>query len=563
MTSELQIRKSEYVFPALVVAFFVVIGSFPYLYGYWNEHPDDRFMGVVGRGALHSIGYMMFARQAQEGQNLFENRLTPEPLPRAYFNPEWWLCGRFARWTGMSLAAASQAHRIVAVAAMVFALYYLLARCLATVFQRRLALALIVFGGGFGWVAWCASILYVEGFPLIHPLLAHLGFTASTPTPFPVCYDVEGVTIFGYLINKPHFILAGASIVLVYAFLLEGERTGKTRYFVLSGLAAMANLLIRAFAIYEICAILALYPLLLSWRERAFRPRRFVHYAIAASMTVPVAVYYAFLLARGVLGGGRLEMPLFSFFQYIVRYGLPFVLMFAYFQGPAHVRRMKPSSLLMTLWFAVAFVVAQLYPLLRNGEEAALYSFTIVPAILIVEGPLPRIFKSISGWMKGPAAGPNDLGKLCLAVALVLFCSLSNVVLYGRMFTTLNQARTHYYIPNDLHAALEWLGAHSDHDSVVLSGPVTCPLIPYYAGNKTFTGHDLLTTNRKEKDTIAQCFFEQGGNEMYEREVVHRYGVRYVVSGPYEATPEGTPLSKYPWLEPVFTQGRATVFEVK
>ena len=542
-------KISEYLFPALLVVFFVVVGTLPYLYGYWSEDPNSQYMGIVGRGALHSIGYLMFARQAQEGFNLFENKLTPEPLPRLYFHPEWWLYGKAARWTGLSLAAMWHVHRAIAVAALIFALYYLIARCLRTTYQRRVALSIIVFGAGFGWVPWCLARLHV-----------------TQPAPFSLSYDTDGVTVFGYLINKPHFILAGASIVLTYALLLEGERTGLRRYFVLSGLCALANLLIRAFAIYEICAIYALYPVLLSFRERRFLWSRFSNYMLAGSMLIPAVVYYLFLIATRTLGDAKLEVQVISFFQYIVRYGLPFVLLFLYFQGPAHFRRMKPSSILLSLWILVAFVIAQLHPILRNGDEAAFYSFSFVPAILIVEAPLRRMYCAAVRVRFRRARAGNRMTrgrfKLLAASVFVAFCMLSNVIVYGRMFTTLHAEPANYYIPDDLRAALKWLEGNTGRSELVLAGRITCPLIPYYAGNKTFTGHDLLTANRYEKDALADRFFVRQ-DDVFKRDLVARYAVHYVVLGPYETRPTGIAPAEHPWLQPVFTQGTASVFRVR
>ncbi len=539
-------KISEYLFPALLVVFFIVVGTLPYLYGYWSEEPNSEYMGIVGRGALHSIGYLMFARQAQEGLNLFENKLTPEPLPRLYFHPEWWLYGKAARWTGLSLAAMWHVHRVIAVAALIFALYYLIARCLRTTYQRRVALSIIVFGAGFGWVPWCLSELHVRLFPL--------------------CRDTDGVTIFGYLVNKPHFILAGAFIVLTYALLLEGERTGLRRYFVLSGLCALANLLIRAFAIYEICAIYALYPVLLSFRERRFIWSRFSNYVLAGSMLIPAVIYYLFLIATRTLGDAKLEVQVVSFFQYIVWYGLPFVFLFLYFQGPAHFHRMKPSSILLSLWILVAFVVAQLHPILRNGEEAAFYSFSFVPAILIVETPLRRMYCAAvrSRYRRARPGNRMTRGrfKLLAVCAFVAFCMPSNVIVYGRMFTALHAEPANYYIPKDLRAALKWLEENTGRNELALAGPVTCPLIPYYAGNKTFTGHDLLTSNRYEKDALADRFFVRQ-DDVFKRDLAARYGVHYVVLGPNETRTNGIAPAEHPWLQPVFTQGAASVFRVR
>jgi hypothetical protein len=151
--------------------------------------------------------------------------------------------------------------------------------------------------------------------------------------------------------------------------------------------------------------------------------------------------------------------------------------------------------------------------------------------------------------------------KLLAASAFVAFCMLSNVIVYGRMFTTLHAEPANYYIPDDLHAALKWLEGNTGRNELALAGRITCPLVPYYAGNKTFTGHDLLTTNRYEKDALADRFFVRQ-DDVFKRDLVARYAVHYVVLGPYETRPNGIAPAEHPWLQPVFTQGTASVFRV-
>jgi hypothetical protein len=97
---------------------------------------------------------------------------------------------------------------------------------------------------------------------------------------------------------------------------------------------------------------------------------------------------------------------------------------------------------------------------------------------------------------------------------------------------------------------------------VVLSGPVTSPLIPCYAGNKAFTGHDLLTIRRGEKDALANRFFQQRGEDEFKRDLVRDYHVQFVLRGPLEVSPGGMVPGEHPWLRPVFTQGGAAVYAI-
>lgn len=538
--------QHEYVFPAMLALVIFAVGTLPYLYGYANTPPGMRYMGVTGRGSLHSIGYMMFARQARDGGTLFENKPTSEPLPRGYFHPEWWLYGKVARWTGLSFGGVGHLHRAAAVTLLIFSVYFLAALCLKTRFQRRLAVSIIVFGAGFGWVPWCLS--------------------RFLSLPLPPSRDILGVTIFGYLINKPHFMLAAASIVLTYAMLIKGQRTGQRRYYVLSGLFALINLFLRAFAIWELCIIFACYPLLLSLRERRFSWRHFGNHLLAGVMVLPAVAFYAWLLRSGVLGETRLETPLVNFGTYLLWYGPPFVLLSLYCVGPYHLAKLKPSSMLLGLWLAAAFLVAQLHPLIRNGEESSLFAFMMVPGILAVGGPLRQLCHAGLGALTR-AGLPVQCARrrrfrIAAATAFVAFCGLSNPVVYARMFTAYHAHPELYYVHEDTLAAMHWLEVHAAPEAVVLSGPVTSPLIPCYAGNKAFTGHDLLTIRRGEKDALANRFFQQRGEDEFKRDLVRDYHVQFVLRGPLEVSPGGMVPGEHPWLRPVFTQGGAAVYAI-
>ncbi len=537
-TNHRRIERREWLFPVLVAMSIIVAGSIPYAYGYLHAQPGTRFMGFVGRGALHSHGYNMFIRQSQEGLNLFENKLTPEPLPRTYFHPEYWLVGKAARWTGLSLEAIFHVHRAVAAIAMILAAYFLAAQCLDAVFQRRLAMSLIVFGTGLGWIAW---IYACTGLPPMSQ--GHL------LPPLRIC-DTDGVTVFGYLINKPHFTLAGALIGLAFGCALAGERERRTSLFVWSGLFALANVMLRAYAIFEIALVYAVFPLLLNLRDRRWDWVRIGRYYLAGSFLGVAAIYYAYLSLGHVLGAGSYELAPCRFLEYAIWYGIPFLLAAIFIVGPGHVRALRPELLLPVLWWFFAFLVAQAYPLVKAGEESAFYSFTWVSAILVAAGPLEM------KWLSRRTA-------IAVAIAFVAACSISNAIVYVRFFTLLDTRPSEYYLDNDVYASMKWLEQHTGRDDLVLSGPTTCPIVGALAGNKVFTGHDYLTSNRQQKDGDVVRFFGDRYDVAFKRQLLARYRVRYVFVGPLERSLGGFDAAALPELKPVFEKPNATVYRIE
>ncbi|MCC6143758.1 MAG: hypothetical protein IT368_08115, partial [Candidatus Hydrogenedentes bacterium] len=190
------INRREFLFPFLLALAFIAVGSLPYWYGYATAHDDEVFMGFVGRGTPGAQGYLMLAQQVMGDRQLMENKMTNEPLPRTYVNVEFWLYGKFAKYTGLGLMGTFHAWRALTAIAYLCIIYFLAALGLPTVFLRRTALLLIALGSGLGWIIWCINVM--------------------TPLDLPLPLDLNGVAISGYLMNKPHFIRGGLFAALQY-----------------------------------------------------------------------------------------------------------------------------------------------------------------------------------------------------------------------------------------------------------------------------------------------------------------------------------------------------------
>ena len=540
-------RLSEYKFPLVLAMVLVVGGTIPYCYGYLNACPGTRFMGLIGRDVPGGNAYLMFAKQAQDGYHLFENRLTAEDLPRSYMNAEWWLFGKVARWTGFSLITTFHVGRVISVALFMFAAYYLISQCLDTVFQRRFALALMAFGSGFGWILWLAS-------------------KASHYT-YPYLFDIDGVNPFGFLINKPHAVRLHAFAMLTFAFLLAGERSGKRRFFILSGLCALARAGMRPYGIPETYLIFFLFPVLLCVKERRFNLARLQNYAIAAAFPLVQVLYYVRLMPSDGLGralAGVDAKPPF-FLGYIIWFGPPFLLIFLSFEGFTYLRRMKPSSLLLVLWIILSFLISESYPCLKWGREAC-FALFLVPPILATAGPLRGIHRFVmSSPLVSrivPARMSADAFKRIAASLFIGFCSLSSVIIAGRMFTFLRHCPPPYYMSTDLYDSLQWLGENTEPEHTVLACLDTGTYFPRIAGNKTFTGHWALTVNFDDKNRDADRFFASRGDEQFKRRLTAKYRIRYVLLGPHEKRAGGTVPTDHDWLKQVYLRGDVAIYEV-
>jgi len=540
-------KFGEYWFPAAVAVALIVVGSIPYCYGYLNACPDMKFVGLVGRDVPGGNMYLAWQRQAATGHLLLSNHYTPEHSPAALVLPEWWLMGNAARWTGMSPIAVFHVGRVLSVLFFLFSAYFMVSLCLDTLFQRRFAVLLLVFGSGFGWIPW---------------LVAQV-----SPFEYPLSYDVDGINVFGMLIGKPHFIRAFALVLLTYALVLEGERTGRRRWFVLSGLCALVHINMRPYIVPETYLLYTLFPILISIKEQKISFTRFANYAIAALIPLPMVLYYVYLMYFGPLGPtwSHLDLAPPHFATYVLWYGMPFLLLFVCFEGFGRVRHMRPTTILLVLWIMLSFGLAQSYPYLKGAYEAA-YGMHLVPPILVTVGPLRTIF----GWLKrtrvyGSLFGKNmspETRKHIVAGVFILLCSLSNVVVLGTMFTRMSNCNHPFYISNDFYESMRWLDENSRYGDTVMATTRSGMYIPRFSGNRVFTGHFNLTVKFAEKNELAERFFGKRGDDQFKRRVVTEYNIRYVLVGPYEMRPDGMRPADHPWLDRVFSQGEVSIYEV-
>lgn len=535
-------RLGEYLFPGLLALFCVLAGTMPYLYAYWTAPAGEVFMGFVGRGTPGANGYFMLARQAQEGYHLMENLATPEPLPRNYFNFEWWLTGKASAWTGLSPEAVFHVDRILSVFGFALAAYYLASLSIASVFWRRIAVSIICLGSGFGWLIVLANGLGLD---------------------LEISRDLKGVQVFGYLVNKPHFIRAGIFAMLTYGFVVEGLRRKQLRWFLLSGFAALCHSSIRPYHIIELHVIYAAIPIMLAWRDQDWRLRRFLPFVAAGAVHAPAVAYYMLYMYLGSLGmSGWKRVPGFLL-EYVLWLSWPFLVLVATIPFFLRLRGQRIDVLMLSTWIVTAWLICNLYPYWGAGQEAAFYAFHIVPAILVLAGPMLWV----ANWLHGfPAIAARWKAsyRLPVALALVALSLPSSAYVYRDMFTSLHRDHPHwtFYLPESVYDALHWIEAELPSNNVILASHDTSQFIPRFSHNKVVTGHDMLTANYDEKNWIVARFYGQAGDLDFKWQTVRRFNVGYVVEGPLERKLGVARLAEIPWLEAVYQQGDVTIYRV-
>ncbi|VBB41997.1 conserved membrane hypothetical protein [uncultured Desulfatiglans sp.] len=535
-------RANDLGFLALLALLCLALSWAPYLYGYAAAPRDACFTGLVGRDVPGAYMYLMWERQALDGAHLFENRLTPERHEPFYFNPEWWLLGKALRLSSLPLTAGFHVERTVTVILLVFGLYYLAARFFTDPRERRWALILMLFATGLGWVPYA---------------LEHSGLSV----PDLRLWDIQGINLFGYLINKPHFVRAILGTCIAMAFLLRGEETGRRRFFLFSGLTASLTAAVRPYDLPLLLMVYALVPALLSLQERTVSPRRTGHYLTALAGTLPAVAYYLYLrygtIMDRVWKGVELE-PL-SPLELLLWLGIPFLTGGFCFGGFRHLHRNTREGILLSLWAAALLVLIYAYPLVPWGMESA-GTFYVLSAlaccVCVFRHAAPALQARLARSSKGRFTAHGVM------IGILLLSLPSNIILYANLFEDLSRHARPYYLPRALMDGFDWLDRHSQPSDIVLAAAENGCCLPVYGGVKAFTGHYHFTIDFSGKNALVKRFFDECEEDEFRRDLLERYAVRYVLYSDTEKHLGRFDPGGADYLQAVYRNEQLTLYEV-
>jgi len=224
--------------------------------------------------------YFSWLRAHQQAV-LVSNWMTPEPNQPAFFNLLWFCLGRLALWTGMGLAESFQLLRIVAGAAFAFALFWLYGLLADDRRERWLATALVLVGGGIGWL-WVIEKYVAKRSALL----------------FPLDVQVAEPNALLSLIGYPHFLLAAAFVLAIFGLFVVGVRTGRISMYLLAGLLGLVLGLQHAYDLITVYFVLGAFVALLWWSRKRLPLREAIGLILIGLISSPPAAYFAYLTSH-------------------------------------------------------------------------------------------------------------------------------------------------------------------------------------------------------------------------------------------------------------------------
>jgi hypothetical protein len=414
-------------------------------------------------------------------------------------------------------------------------LYLLISLFVEDVTMRRLAWALIVLGGGLGWL-----MLLLSGEALPYgsaPLDLYVG-EANTIVP---------------LLAYPHALLARAALLGGVCSLARADDRADWRWVGAAGACWLVATLGVPFDILVAGAIVG------GWiGARWLLTRRFPRTLTLMGLAAGVPGSALSVITLAMIGAdptyaswadqNRLPLPhvlhLLSAFGFQTGLAIPAVV--------ALWREKAPRAELLIGW-AVVSPLLTLIPL--PFQLRLIEGFTIPVGILAILG-LHRL----------------SAGRARLAATIALFALVLPTSLFLVAGGTASALGGFGRLNRDQFAVLEWLRTSADRGSVVLSSGETGVMIPAAAPLRAVLGHGFETPDYTEVKTFVASFY-QGETERDETLAwLAAHHVRYVVVGPDEARLAGSDadaskvslslIDALP-LRLVFASGRYLVFELE
>lgn len=197
---------------AIGVAILVAV---PFIYGYLAKPPGSTFLGVAF-ATDDAMVYSAWMRQAMDGRFLFDNRFAVDPQPGLTLHLYFLVLGWLAKVIG--IPAAMALARSVLSGLFVWLAYKLIHKLVDEGYAQKLALSVVVFGGGLGFLTWHQyGQAFTKASPLSGPLMGRL--------PVDV-WQTEGFVFPSMLVNGL-FVAALCLIVGIFLCVLEARESWK------------------------------------------------------------------------------------------------------------------------------------------------------------------------------------------------------------------------------------------------------------------------------------------------------------------------------------------------
>ena len=517
----------------VIIVSALVISTLPFLVAYWSTPAGLQFGGFVlnVEDANSHVAKMMLGKR---GEWLFYLNYSPEVHEGAFVNSVWNLLGWLAARLSLPLLAMWHIARVA------FGLFYLMAVVVTINYfvadrrQRTVALFLAAFGSGLGWVPLLFGQQIVAG---ARPIDFWLAEAYSTPI----------------LVGYPHILLAVAMLLLTFVLALKALEAYTLPPGLAAGLCALVFVLIHPFGVAVVDLSLVTYVLALRLLRSKSLARSLLAIAPVFLLPLPLFAYDVVVFLTNDVFRAWSEQNLClspSPFLYLLGYGVMVPL--AMLGMLASMRASAERSVFLLVWTTVVAILLYVpFNSQRRFIEGLIVPLAILSARGIAEYVLPYIRQRMSYRLTR------------ISVPIILTLTLPSTLIFVGGLTSLSlQHPARLYQDVLKMEAIEWLGARTKPDEVVLSSQQTGNLIPAVAGNAVVVGHWAETIGFQEKQRFVKTFFDERTTDEQRREILERFRVSYLFYGPEERALGDYDVEGSPLLRLVYANQRYRILRV-
>lgn len=470
-----QIERREWRWVAIFAGIVMVITSLPYWIGWSRADADWTFGGFIyGIEDGHSyLGKMRLGARDELNFHLFytPEEHNDEPLIFLPYLLPGWIVGRFIGSTDPALTPALlgvfHLMRLAFGALMIAMIYAFAAAFLEKTNERRLAMILAVFGGGFGWL-----LILTTGNELY----------GNLPPEF---YIPEGFSWL-ILLGIPHLALARAALLGGLLALIAASR--RERWV---GRAALAAICWGVMALAVPFYLPIIYCIVGAWglasiiHDRRFPTVLFVRAVTACGLTVPLFGYFAYVFANNPafsVWSAQNDLPSPHPIHYLLAYGLLAIC------AALAARRFWSHDdnryrLLIGWLVIVPFLVYLPINVQRRMSEAVIVPLAILAAVTV-----------------------SKSGRFIRIPVLIVTIASSAILLFFAVTSVLNQQEPIFHNTQQI-SAFNWLAANAEPDTIILSSVKTGNILPAYTDLTTFMGHGPETLFWRDKTARLERFY--------------------------------------------------------
>ncbi len=534
------------------VGLVLLVTSLPYLLGFSVQGDAYRFSGFVF-GVEDGNSYLAKMLSGTYGAWLFRSPYTADPQNGMFVYLPYLVLGKLAAPPGLhdQLAALFHLYRLAGGLLAILATYDFLAFFLVDIRLRRFGLALVMLGGGVGWLML---------------LIGQQTWLGSMPLEF---YSPE---TFGFLgiFGLPHLALARALMLwalLHYLSTMQQPQTVRPSGDVLRSAAKLAGLWLLAGIVQPLAALLI--GVVLCWHlaglgaRQALRGRRGLpadagHWRQSFGLVVMAGVIPGIFVlynaavtwwdpyVRAWTAQNLILSPRVG--HYVLAYGL--LVPYAWAGGRRLLRTDPWAGWLLAGWVLLLPVLAYA-PL---GLQRRLPDGMWVAWVALALAGLPGKLASNDG--------PSARRRYRLAQAPLWLLFPGTLILFLGSLLAARSLQPPLFLPADEVKTFEYLQINSVPGSVALTSFVTGNAFPAWAPVRVLIGHGPESANLAGLTPQADAFYQAGTPDGQRLAFISRFNIHYIFWGPAEKALGTWDPAQAGFLQLATQNGDYALFEV-